>query len=418
MAFKSGTYRALHNQLPLTDSNGDPADILTDVMGIFKPIFDSRKQILIEDIKAGLQISMLQQIGSNLMKTIGKYGKVRASSLPKNWIYTRTKIAGTDIPKYGGALETLIFAEDTNEVDNDPSADYSYSELSKRIGNLNHMSIDREVGGIVEKVGVSAISAALAEMDTKFDVQYKAFNNRKLYESKSAGVEIKATTGPKKIHIGGLTTSEGFEKLSRDADQIFKEDILGQSGGNKGAAERMQKYILFLSIFKLYEKMNTLLLIELEHPGNREGKRQDYIKFKAMNLFHELIFDKIAPAIVHGLVKIEVTVKDYSRKKTDAHLYSLGIGVSYEYDGLPAFLNLKNGISGLTDMMQHEKIRMAGLYKYDLTLYSRETGVRCYDAFFKAAIYELHKLKDQFIYVEKGISPRRMKRRGKKAKGK
>lgn len=400
--------------------------LITETLDIFKDIWGDSSPEMIYDIKTGLQISMLQQLGTTLMNSIGNTGKVHASDLPTSWEYTKEKIAGYNIPKWGGAVETLIFAPDMKNVDNKQDADYAYADLASRVGNMGDIKIRQKVDKKIRHVSSAMLSDSLKSIDKTFDVTFTSsvLNRSVTLTSKRSGVELKALTQDKGVSGGSKTSEDGFDKLSRDAEQIFNEDILGKEGSNfTDKSREMQRYILFLSIFKLYEKMNTLLLIELERPWKRIGDKRDYIKFKAMSLFHQLIFEKIAPAIRHGLVKIDVTVKNYDKDRKNK--YSLGINISYNYDGLDGYLKeLGKDASLLTNKMNNEKLKAAGIYKYDLTVYSEKTGVAD-STFFKPAVFMLNKMTGKYVYAEYARSlgltqvsrkPRRNWRRTKKRK--
>ena len=361
---KLGYGKTLKRSLPLTADTfknvveGDIYNEMAQVMDIAHISGDKKENVELMD---ALEFGVLTKIhntvkdktGRNLLGALITNGATEAeASLFKN------KNLSSRPQEIGMFLEENMFGNPRND---NPAADVSFDSLIE--------SIEKTYSGIADnrRVQIEKYISSLKKEKEEFNSVFKNYiekRKEKGLEILRAGGDIKTTMSKDKVIAGTWTRNLAVdpENIGKSPDEIFVGPI----------TLTMDDIILALN--KIYEKMNTLILLSVLWRYSSSGAFKENMILKALDIFNDLRFDKVVKALFENdFVKIVVNSnKELKMNRELGPVIKLRYGVEFKF--------AKNSF----DKRVRDYINENDLYVNKRQIYPRQMSPSGYREFFWA----------------------------------
>ncbi|GEM_PF-5407507 len=321
---KAGYGKVVKRDLPFTAETfknvalGDIYNEMAQVMDIAHISGDKKENVeLMDAIEFGVLTKIHNTVndktGRNLLGALIANGATDAEAS-----LFKSKNISARPQEIGMFLEENLFG---NKRNSDPSADVSFDSLIE--------SIEKTYSKIADgrKVQIEKYISSLKKEKAEFDSVFKGYiekRKEKGLDIMRAGGDIKASMSKTKVLAGTWTKNLAIapEDMGNGApDQIYVGPI----------ALTMDDIIYALN--KIYEKMNTLILLSVIWRYSSSGSFKENMILKAIDIFNDLRFDKVVKALFENdFVKIVVNSnKELKMNPQLGPVIKLRYGVEFKF---------------------------------------------------------------------------------------
>lgn len=288
------------------------------------------------------EISISSYIPLSIAEAFEAGAAINMSDVTSAFSHGRKSVADFGRGAIGYFLEDAFFG---SNAASSPFADEPFSLMQRDIEERMHKCANDPI----ERARLQKLKENLAQISR--NDYYKTM--AEVFGNFPAGEEIKSKKGNTReiykniLHIGDTTIEQG-------------EDIL------------------FAAIKKLYTKMGTLLLLSIRYEDVSNRKYKDNVFLLAVDIFHELMFDRAIIAFATNLITVTGT-QEYEKPVAGSLINKERYSLQFDFSKLDNFLasmaeKLLGDFSSTT--LVADKLRASHIYAYDERLFPKSGNQR------------------------------------------